>query len=342
MRVLLALTASATVRLLREPLLVRALVWPAVLFALVPFLAMGLTTLLLRTPEIALPATGPVAAFEAAGFAVTVTDDPRAAWEADAVDRAAVRTDDGWALYATQGGWLRSSDAHRMDTLRAEALLRDHAGAGWRLTVGKLDRDEVLVPVGSSEGGPAPAPDALHDPLTALLGLVFTLYGVVVGVGSLSRDRAWLEASLSMGVPAWLHPLSLLLSSGATLGGAFVVTALFFRGMTPTFGAFTQEVAVGAVGCVEAAVLGLWVGTRRLGWVGPPAASVTSALTAALVLVTGLAGLGLSVPAVGRWLPVASVSAVALVSSPPAVVHALRATLLLGLASAAIGRRVRQ
>lgn len=282
-RAVAALAAASALRLAREGLVVRALLWPGLLASGALVGSAAAVAILSSAPEIGVPpgSTEVIHRLEEAGFTVRPVADPEAALAAGEVDRAAWPTERGWALAAGPATTL---------ALRAEGAIRDASGAPWTIHV------------------PPPAarpPDAgrAAGAMAGLLGVLFALYGVVLGAGALVRDRdgGVLEGDLSLPLPFYAHAAARMLAASAVMGVALGSTLLLLHGLVglPDVGAWAWH---GLFASAAGAVLGTGaLGARGEGFSGP----LSRALTASL----GLAGLGLVRPELGAWLPISSLLA---------------------------------
>lgn len=282
-RALLLLTLATLVRLLREGLVVRALAWPGLLTALALVGSTTAVALLTRSPEISVSAGHPevTSALRVAGFTVHESQDPHAEVLAGRTPSAAWPTRQGWALLAGQGGTLG---------LRAEAALRQATAAPWVI-------DVPPPPSRSAEGG------AAVGAMSGMLSVLFALYGVVLGAGTVARDRqgAVLEAEHALPLPFAVHGAARLLAGSLSLAGALAVTLLLLDALVgvPGMGRWLWQGCLAGAGGVA---LGLGaVGAPREGFSGP----ISRALSAGL----GLFALGWAAPTLGAWLPIASLSA---------------------------------
>lgn len=282
-RALLALCLAMIARLLREGLVVRALAWPGLLSALALVGSTTVVALLTRAPSITIPPDQPAveASLRAAGFLVERAPDPEALAAAGEIERAAWPTAEGWALTGGPGLGV---------DLRAEGAIRDAIGAPWTL-------ERPAPPARSREGGMA------MRAMAALLSVLFALYGVVLGAGTVQRDRqgAVLEAEHGLPVPFAFHGIARLVAAALTLGAALGVTLLLLHALVgvPELAAFAWH---GALGGAAGAALGIGaMGGRGEGFSAP----LSRALTAGL----GLFALGLASPTLGAWVPLASLAA---------------------------------
>ncbi len=304
-----ALTLTMATRLLREGLVVRALAWPGLLSAVALVGSTAMVALISRSPELGVPADQPavVASLEAAGFAVVVVDDPEAAVREGRVEGAAWPSASGWTLQAGQGLGV---------ALRAEGAIRSAIGAPWTV-------ERSAPPARSREGGLA------VRAMAGLLSVLFALYGVVLGAGTVMRDRqgAVLEAEHSLPVPFVFHAVARLIAATVALGAALTLTLLLLHALVGV-----ADVAAWVWHGTWAGAAGAALGVGAMGGRGEGfSAPLSRALTAGL----GLFALGWTLPAVGAWIPLASLAALIrgqLHLAPSLVV--LLATLALSAAAA--------
>jgi hypothetical protein len=294
-------------RLLREGLVVRSLVSPIalVLGTVVATVAVVVwlrpPVLLAVTPAAADPALVEAVARE--GFAVVEVDDP-----GEAVDRgdAAIGTDGTRLWVATPPAGL-------------EQAVRLHLGARWSPDF-PIQRRQALS-----------ASDDAPRSVVVLLGVVFAMYGVIVGAGGIARDRdlGTLDADLSTPVPHVLQGFVRWAAGTAVLGTffAFAVTAvdgvmgLAHPGTAVAHG-YAATGAATAFGIVAVGRSGL-----DKGFAAP--------LSLGLVLVTGFTALGVGgADAAAPWLPIAS-----LVSRGAPVLPPVALSAALGLLAALVFAR---
>lgn len=309
LRALAALSLAMGVRLLREGLVVRALAWPGLLSAAALVGSTALVALLSRSPEIAIPLDQPAvfASLTEAGFSVVQVEDPERAAREGEVAAAAWPDDEGWTLQGGQGPGVGA---------RAEGAIRSAIGAPWTLELN-------APPARSREGGLA------VRAMAGLLSVLFALYGVVLGAGTIMRDRqgAVLEAEHSLPVPFILHGLARLLAATVAMAVALGITLLLLHALVGV-----PEVLAWAWHGTWAAAAGAALGVGAMGGRGEGfSAPLSRALTASL----GLFALGWSAPALGAWLPLASLAALIRGQShlAPSLVVLLGTALMCGLAA---------
>jgi hypothetical protein len=283
LRALGLLTVDLLRRLLREPIVLRSLVFPTVLCA-VTIAATVLVTAVLWPPgrlaitaEAALPAL--VAEVEAGGWAVDVVDDPEPLVHA------------GDALVGTDGATIWTFRAGT-ESVRLDALVRKHLGAGWRMDVAGSDR--------TRKRGARSAHSMMR-----VIGALFAFYGVVFGAGSVARDRdeGTFDAELALAVPMWVHPAARWLAGSTVLSLFFAFSVLLFEALLGSDSSGSLIVH-GVASCFASTAIGLMVIGRaglENGFVGP--------LSAGLVAAVSLIGFGAATSGPDRFLPIASLFA---------------------------------
>lgn len=281
-RALALLTGTLTRRFLREGLVLRSLVWPTALCVLTLLITLGVASLLQSTGVVALADTLEpelVTELEGLQWPTRITDDPE----------AMVRSGAAWAGTDGTTLWTRQ---HGVSALTIEAALRRHEGAPWV----PVPRDALPDPTaGGAQGGL----------ICRILAVLFALYGVVFGLGSVARDRddGTLEAELSLPVPHWVPGLARWLSASALLTVFFANAVVLVHAILAVDDPWAM-VRHGSAACAGATAIGLVSVGRagiKQGFSGP--------LAAALTATTGGLGLGLAAPSWGQALPLASVFA---------------------------------
>jgi hypothetical protein len=284
---LIPLTMAALKRLCRRGMLLRALAWPGVLTALALLGSVAVSGALQATPQIA--ATDPtlVTVLADAGLEVIADPVPAEAVSSGRALRAAWWSEGTPTLALDARGTLLGGGA---DNLRAEAALRALVDAPWQL--------EVVEP-------PTRTADLERAVrwLAGLVSVLFTLYGVVIGLASLAGDRTTgvLEAELALPVSVWVHPAARLIAAGLALslslgGTLLLLDALIGVDALLTWWLHGSSAAIAAAG----------VGVAALPAGGGPGFS--AALSRALIICTALLGGGAAVPALAV-LPMASLGA---------------------------------
>ncbi|MCK6523708.1 hypothetical protein L6R49_20040 [Myxococcota bacterium] len=282
-RALGLLTASVLTRTLREGLVLRALIWPALIIALTLLCSATFVAGLYASKSAAVPDAALAEVLVAKGLDARVYADPEAAFVSGEVDRAAFEGPEGWVLLARFDGAY---------TTMMESELRGRLDAAWR---------PMLVP----RAGRSAALGPTTRLLIGLLAVLFVLYGVVFGAGGLSRDQqdGSLDAERALPVPVWVHAASRLGAAGVALSVAFAASVGLIHAILGVTTPIAWCVAGGLSGLGGAALgLGLMARAGR-------AESLSGPLSRGLVAVTGLMALGYSAPDVGRHLPVATVGA---------------------------------
>lgn len=297
---------AMTVRLLREGLLVRAVLWPSLLTGAVLLGTAGVATALTRAEVVLVSDAETEAALRAAQVPVRQVPDAATTWERSAWGSAAWREGDGWVV----GGMGSQADL-------AERALRDHAGASWRI-------------VKMSDEGRARATQTDSSALVAILSVLFTLYAGVLGAGLPARELAdgTLESDLALPVPRWVHGLARLGASALTLALALAGSILLFHAIIGV-DEVSAWVVHGSAACAAASAVGL----GAAGLSGPRGGFAAPFSRTATTVVCAL-GVGAALPTLGAQLPIATVGALAVGAVPgPA---ALVGTALVGLASVAL------
>ena len=313
-RALGLLTISVLTRTLREGLVLRALIWPALIIALTLLLSATFVAGLYASKSAAVPDAALAELLVAKGLDARVYADPEAAFVSGEVDRAACEGAEGWVLLARFDGAY---------TTMMESELRARLGAAWRpMLIPRAGRNAALGPTTRL--------------LIGLLAVLFVLYGVVFGAGGLSRDQqdGSLDAERALPVPSWVHAASRMGAAGIALSVAFAASVGLIHSILGVTAPLGWCVAGGLSGLGGAALgLGLMARAGR-------AESLSGPLSRGLVAVTGLMAVGYSAPAVGRYLPVASVGALVRgdLPSPGAVLTTL---LLCSLAAWVFDRSAR-
>ncbi len=274
------------------------------------------TVLLTALVVVAAPEPLPVAVSEAAlveklaevGLQSVDVADPRRHLSEGVADRAVFLDGEQYVIVGESLGWRRWSAGRVRADLLLESVVREHASAGWRLRVPPLVDAETL-----DETGGTGLAAHVHT-LLRMLGVLYTLYAVVLVVAAAVRDRedGTLESLGATAVPAWVHPLSRGLAVCCAVGVTLFASELILAGL---FGgeAIEGHLVAGLVAVVAATAVGTIAPTGR-GWrpVGPFSGApdgLSTPLSRALVVAMALAGLGWSAPSVAPWLPIGSVVA---------------------------------
>lgn len=282
-RALAGLAKSIVLRLLREGLVVRALAWPGILTALSLFVSAAVTIAWRQNSVIYVTEAALVAPLEAAEFLVVVDPGAKAALDDGRAERAAWREGDHLVLGATWGGVM---------TTKAEAALREAVGDRWRI--------EEPPPFRNSRNSRELR--SITGSVAGIVGMLFTLYGVVIAAGSLYRDRSSgvLESDLALPVERWLHAAARLVALSAVLGPALVVSLGIVDALLPIYDlpawVFADLLATLAGGALGVALMARANATR--GFSGP----LSQAITASMALIS----VGYMQPQFGRFLPLTS------------------------------------
>lgn len=324
-RSVLYIAVASGLRLVREGFVVRALAWPGLLAAgsmVGTALIVGLmgspvdevASLAMRAEDAALVQEQ----IAAAGVELRLDPEPEQAAAQGRAGRAAWREP---GVHGEATRWILAAPSAGPTTVQIEAVLRDQAGAVWRIEVPAETPRSAVVAGQSGRMG-------------LIISVLFSLYGVVMGAGLAWRDRSEgvVEAALTLPVPPWTQAAGRVVGLAVVLGLGQLATLLLMHGIM----AMDRPIAIagnGLVSTVVACALGLSA-------VASPGASdrgFAAPLSRALGLVTALMGLGAGVPELGAWLPVASLGALAVGESPLAA--PLSVTLIgLGLVVLAVGR----
>ncbi|MCA9491437.1 MAG: hypothetical protein KC621_16005 [Myxococcales bacterium] len=300
------LTVGLVIRLLREGLVLRSMLFPGLVTAVTLALTLG------------------VLAYNAPGRTVLVTPDtPHDLVErmqardlrvvVDANAEAKVKAGD--ATFGTDGEalWVYGPAP---SALEVEAMIRADRGASW----------SPVVP-----GKPAPRdPNESLEPdlVCRVVGLLFSLYGLVFGLGGVARDRdaGILEAELALPVPRFVGGLARWLASSLILAGFFALTVVLVGALLPLRDPWSV-LSHGWAASWGAVAIGIGVvGTSglRQGFSGPFALGMT--------LATALGGTGAALGL--HFLPMGS-----LLSREPGWTSLAVSVLFGVVASAAYGRR---
>jgi len=294
---LAALTLAVILRLLREGLVVRALAWPGLLASLALVVTAGAYAVWGTTPTIAVGSEELLAPLRARGFDARLVEQPEAMLREGLVIQAIWREEGRWVL-----GYSWSSRA----TLEAEAALRDYAADRWRLEIPPL----------AARPGDINRQTAL---MAGVIGLLLTLYGVVMGAGVLYRDRSsgTLEAELALPLPNWMHAGARLLALLLVLGPALVVSLLIVNALLAIdeIGLWMLTGTCAAVGGGAIGFLMMARAQATHGFSGP--------LSRALTLTMAAMALGWWWPLLGCWLPLASLGSFMAGTAPSAVIAPL-------------------
>ena len=283
LRASLFLVGALFRRLAREGIVVRSLTFPIALILGTLVLTIGIVAYLRFTPIIGLPeelaTPALITALEANDFRPVITDDPQSLLAA----KEAWAATDGQTLWLSGGGPA---------TLVLESLLREELGSEWRPNT-DVPRPDLS------------AATAMGRNIVILLGVLFSLYGVVFGAGMVARDRddATFEVELSLGISRWVHGFVRIVSGSSVLAaflclGVALCAALL--GLDDPAAMMRHAVA-----CATGATC---IGLLSIGRAGVQS-GFTSALALGMSAATGCFALGAALPSVGKWLPLASLVA---------------------------------
>jgi hypothetical protein len=281
LRALVVLTLDLVRRLLREPVVVRSLVFPTALCAATITATIGTVATmwpsgtLALTEAVAQPAL--VEEIEARGFDILLTANPQAAVE----DGDALAGSDGVTIWSYKAG----ADATRM-----EGIVRQHLGAGWY----PVTNDRHLQQMQGSRAA---------RNLVRVIGALFAFYGIVFGAGSVARDRdeGTLDAELATAVPLWVHGAARWIAGSTVLTVFYAFAVFLFDGLIGT-GGISPLLLHGAAACNASVAIGLVVIGRaslESGFIVP--------LSMGLMAVVSLMSFGMAVSGPEQLVPVASI-----------------------------------
>jgi len=267
-------------RLLREGLVLRSLVWPASLTIGTLLLTLAFAGTVTRSTEVAVSSDVPADVVDAIvdlGWSPISSNNP---WRSVHDGDAWAGTDGSTLWYVVPGPAV----------LEIEALLRPRS-AWIPVPEDRLPGLDEALPQGSL--------------FSRLLAILYTLYGVIFGLGMVARDRddGTLDAELSLPLPHWLPGAARWIAATVVLSLFFSLCVVLFHALVGVEHPWAL-VRHGAAAAGSATAIGLLaVGTAgtRQGFSGPLAAGLTAA-TAAIAL-------GFAAPSVGMFLPLASVFA---------------------------------
>ncbi|MCB9685849.1 MAG: ABC transporter permease [Alphaproteobacteria bacterium] len=300
------LTAGLVVRLLREGLVLRSMIFPGLVTAVTLAVTLG------------------VLAYSAPGRTVLVTPETPAHLVQKMRDRdlrVLVEPDarrlvlGGDAAVGTDGETLWVYGA-APSALEVEAMIRAERGATWSPVVPEKpaprDPNETLDP----------------DLVCRVVGLLFSLYGLVFGLGGVARDRdaGILEAELALPIPRFVGGFARWLASSLVLAAFFGLTVVLLGALLPLrapWSVLTHGWAA-SFGAVAIGIAVVGTSGLRQGFSGPFALGMT--------LATAVGGTGATLGL--HFLPMGS-----LLSREPGWTS-LAVSILFGVvASALYGRR---
>jgi hypothetical protein len=311
LRLLARWTVAHMRRMVRDDVVLRALVAPPVLLAG----TLAVTALVVSSAS----APGPVAVadqaltgqLEARGVPVMRVEEAEAALRSHGTDRAIWGEAGQWHFATTPTGWARWSGQRARADLAVEAALRGAIGADW------------VVELPDAADARATLPGQV-DLLARGLAVLYSLYAVVLAVAATVRDRETgvLEAAGTVPLPGWMRPVARWLAVGGVVGVLLVSAQLLVGALL----GHAQPVAWGLHGLASVLVgAALGIGApagRRWRPVGPLSGApggLSTPLSGALVVLTGLGGVGLAAPVVAGWLPAASLTLPTVIGKTAAV-----------------------
>ena len=276
LRALAWITGSLVQRLLREPQVVRSLLWPIALGPITVVLTVLVWVWLEGEWPVAIdPTTGAdiVELLEAERWVPILVPDAREAVASGAYNLGT----DGHTVFAARD---------RGRTLELERILRNHHGAPWM-----PGRPAALV----------------YDPtqgakLTGVLGFLFVLFGVVFGAAMVARDRddGTLEAEVALGIRRCVH------GAARWLAGSFVLSLHFLLAIAVVDALMGIQdvwalIRLGTSACSASVAIGLLVIGR-----GGLSAGFSGPLAGGIAIATALASLGLTALPGTSALPIAT------------------------------------
>ncbi len=306
-----ALSGAIVLRLLREGLVVRALAWPGIVCALAMVGTAGGYAMWGTSPSVVVADPALAKQMTEHGFTAELSEDPQKEIRNHRAIRAVWRENDRWVLGRVWPGRA---------TLRLESLLREIAGARWRIDIPPLEARPTDV-------------DYQAHLIAGVIGLFFTLYGVVMGAGTVFRDRGngCLESELSLPLPFWMHGAARIAALSVVLVPALCTTLLVLHGLLG-IDSLSTWMLHDCLAALTGGVLGLAATS------GPKSDKGFSApLSRALATTIALIGAGWALPQLGRWLPLSSIGAF-LAGLDPAATAAPLALAAAGAAALRFGR----
>lgn len=283
LRALGLMVRALSVRFMREGFVVRALLWPGFLCSLSLIGTAGAYAFFGTTPAIYVTDAAWTERLEAESFEVRVVDDPRPLLESGKAIRAIWRDGDTLVLGHALGGRA---------TLVAESIVRDLADSPWRIEVPELEARPEDV-------------DTQAGMMAGIIGLLYTLYGVVMGAGSLYHDRSsgFVESELALARPRWFPAASRIIALGGILVPGLAATLLLISALLPIDRVATWILHGGAAAATGGA-LGLLLVSR-----GNIEKGFSAPLSRALMGAMALLGIGWMQPSITYALPICSLGA---------------------------------
>ena len=279
LHVSLLLAHAMCIRMLREGMVLRSLIWPTLIAAVTLLGTLAVVAAQVHEKPVLLTTDTPSHirdSLHEAGFQTQFASAPKQ------------RVYDGaWAGTDGQTLWTNDLGAR---ALALEGTLRKAVGASWRPQAIQTKRE------GKSDGTHGRA-------ICQLVAVLFALYGMVFGLGTVARDRddGTLAADLVLPVSTWVHGWARWLAGTFLLSTSYLLCVLVFHsimGLDEPAAILRHGIATaGASTAIGLVVVGR--ASLRQSFTGP--------FTLGSVLCTGLIGSG----AAGAWwadfLPMASI-----------------------------------
>lgn len=207
LRASLLLAHAMCVRMLREGMVLRSLIWPTLIAAATLLGTLAIVALQVHEQPVLLTPDTPSHVREAlkdANYPTQFSENPK-----QSVYNGA------WA--GTDGSTLWTNDLGAR-ALALEGTLRKHAGAAWRPPAQNKQSS------GKSDGSHGLA-------ICQLVAVLFALYGMVFGLGTVARDRddGTLAADLVLPVSTWVHGWARWLAGTALLSVSYLLCVLVFH-----------------------------------------------------------------------------------------------------------------
>lgn len=283
LRALRLMVLSLSVRFMREGFVVRALVWPGLLCSLSLVITAGAYAFFGTTPTIYVTDASWTERLEADSFDVRVVEDPETLLRDGEAVRAIWRDGETIVLGHALGGRA---------TLIAESIVRELADSPWRIEVPELEARPEDV-------------DTQAGMMAGIIGLLYTLYGVVMGAGSLYNDRSsgFVESELAFARPRWMPAASRVIALSGILVPGLAATLLLISALLPIDRVGTWIMHGGAAAATGGS-LGLLLVSR-----GSIDKGFSAPLTRALMAAMALLGIGWMQPGWAYTLPICSLGA---------------------------------
>lgn len=289
-RALGLLVASLVQRMLREPMVLRSLLFPIGISAGTLVAVLLGVTVVRAPPVVAFPPghadPALVEALRWLDLGVVEAEDPakmaETGWARVGVARGDCAADGRCAFTVFTRG-------PSPDAVRVEQLLRDRGGARWQMVA------DTRLPG-------AVAAQAFGARVARMLGGVFALYGVVVGAGLVARDRdeGTLGVEFASPIPRWMPGLARFFAATTVLGVFGGASLAVFHALVgvPGFAAASRHLVAASGASVAIGLLGMAAAGARGGFAAPLGFALTAAFAAFVS--------GNLVPSLAPFTPIAS------------------------------------